>query len=544
MQPETVHLNDHQLFMRYANRIAALAAVLFGVNGAAAQSPLSVKSSAPSLVVFITIDQMRADYFARFGSQLTGGLKRLHDGGAFFAQGFQDHGITETAPGHASVMSGRFPVHTGIVMNSQGVNQRGTPLIGASDVGASPVRFIGTTLTDWMRAANPTMRVLSASRKDRGAILPIGRVKADVYWYAPSNGTFTTSRYYADTLPTWVQHFNARKIVQSHIGAAWTPLRESFAYPEPDSVAIENGGHDYYFPHQFKDSSATRAFVEFPWMDEMTAAFVLAGAREMQLGESRSRTDLLAVSFSTLDAIGHRYGPDSKELHDHILRLDVMLGAFLDSLDVRVGKGRYVVALTGDHGMSPYPTLKSPNYPNGGAKIVSVETIWQNFLSRVKALGVDSTALAFEDGVVFLNKPELFAKAGVNADSAFTGLGAEIFRLQGVQSADLITKIAKADTVHDKIARRWLHMFTTDGPARLIVSLTPYSYWQSKTYATHGSPNDADANVPILFWGVGVKSGQYSTMVRTVDMAPTLAAILHIKPLEPIDGHVLKQVVR
>ena len=530
--------------MRQVIRIATLAAGLLSVNGVAAQAPRPAKSAPPALVVFITIDQMRADYFARFGKQLTGGLKRLHDGGAFFAQGFQDHGITETAPGHASVMSGRFPVHTGIVMNSQGVNQRGAPLIGAADLGASPARFIGTTLADWMRAADPATRVLSASRKDRGAILPIGRAKADVYWYAPSNGTFTTSRYYADTLPTWVQHFNARKIVQSHIGSAWTPLKEPSAYPEPDSVAIENSGHDYYFPHQFRDSSATRAFVDFPWMDEMTAAFVLAGAREMQLGASRSRTDLLAVSFSTLDAIGHRYGPDSKELHDHILRLDALIGAFLDSLDARVGKGRYVVALTGDHGMSPYPTLKSPNYPNGEAKIVPIDVIWQNFLSRLKAAGVDSTALALEDGVVFVNKRDVFTKAAVNADSALAGFGEEVFRLQGVQSADLITKIAKADTVHDKIARRWLHMFTPDGPARLIISLTPYSYWQSKTYATHGSPNDADANVPILFWGVGVKGGQYSTMVRTVDMAPTLAAILHIKPLEQLDGHVLKQVVR
>ena len=530
--------------MRQIIRIVTLAAGLLTVNAAEAQAPRHVKGERPGLVVFITIDQMRADYFARFGKQLTGGLKRLHDGGAFFARGFQDHGITETAPGHASVMSGRFPVHTGIVMNSQGVNQRGVPLIGAADLGASPARFIGTTLTDWMRAADPATRVLSASRKDRGAILPIGRAKADVSWYASSNGTFTTSRYYADTLPTWVQRFNAQKIVQSHIGTAWTPLREPSAYREPDSVAIENSGHDYYFPHQFRDSAATRTFVEFPWMDEMTAAFVLAGAREMQLGESRSRTDLLAVSFSTLDAIGHRFGPDSKELHDHILRLDGLLGAFLDSLDARVGKGRYVVALTGDHGMSPYPTLKSPNYPNGNAKIVSIDAIWQNFLTRLKIAGVDSTALALEDGVVFLNKRDVFTKAGVNADSAFAGFGAEVLRLQGVQRADLITTIAKADTVHDTIARRWLHMFATDGPARLVVSLTPYSYWQSRNYATHGSPNDPDANVPILFWGVGVKRGQYSTIIRTVDMAPTLAAILHITPMEQLDGHVLKQVVR
>ena len=121
-------------------------------------------SRKPTLVVFITIDQMRGDYYARFRPQLTGGLKRLVQGGAFFANGFQDHAITETAPGHASTMSGRFPVHTGITANDQGVSTADFPLLGgATELGASPLRFHGTTLTDWMRAADPSTRFLSAA---------------------------------------------------------------------------------------------------------------------------------------------------------------------------------------------------------------------------------------------------------------------------------------------------------------------------------------------------------------------------------------------
>ena len=368
----------------------------------------------PSLVVFITIDQMRADYFSRFGPQLTGGLKRLHDG-ASFARGVHDHAITETAPGHATTMSGRYPVHTGIVMNSQGVNTRDAPLIGANDVGASPFRFNGTTLTDWMRAVDPSTRVLSVSRKDRGAILPIGRTKTDVYWYAPSNGTFTTSSYYADTLPAWVQRFNANKIPQSFAGKSWVLLKDASAYPEPDSVALESLGVDYAFPHVLPSdpAAAARGIAEYPWMDEMTIDFALQGMRELGIGDGGSRTDLLAISLSTLDAVGHRWGPDSSELHDHILRLDHMIGRLLDSLDARVGKGRYVVALTGDHGMTPFPTLKSTIYQNGNAKRVSLDAVWRAFLSGLKTAGIDTTALSFDDGTVSVTKPDALDRKSV-----------------------------------------------------------------------------------------------------------------------------------
>jgi predicted AlkP superfamily pyrophosphatase or phosphodiesterase len=524
-------------------RAALLGLVLPALTGAQPSSP--APTARPALVVFITIDQMRSDYFARFGPQLTAGLKRLRDGGAFFTEGVQDHAITETAPGHASTMSGRFPVHTGIVMNSQGVNTRDAPLIGATEVGASPFRFVGTTLTDWMRAVDPSTQFLSVSRKDRGAILPIGRSKGDVLWYAPSNGTFTTSRYYADTLPTWVQAFNARKIPQSYAGKAWTLLTDASRYPEPDSVAIESLGVDYVFPHVVSadPAIAARTFIEYPFMDETLLALALEGQKAKGLG-MRGHTDLLAVSFSTLDAVGHRYGPDSRELHDHILRLDRMIGALLDSLDARVGKGKYVVALTGDHGMSPFPTLKSPNYPNGAAKRVSLEPLWKNLLARLKSRGVDSTALSLDDGVVFVAQPEAFTAAGVNADSVLAAFGREAMRVQGVLRADPIGALAKADTTKDVIARRWLHMFAPAGAARLIITLTPYSYWLTTTYATHGSPHDNDARVPVLFWGAGVRAGTFGGPARTVDLAPTLAALLRVKPLEALDGHVLTAAIR
>ncbi len=515
---------------------------------ASANTPAVVRDARPALVVFITVDQMRSDYFQRFDAQFTGGLRRLYDGGAFFLDGYQDHAITETAPGHASTMSGRFPVHTGIVMNSQGVNDvPDADLIGApADPGASPARFKGTTLTDWLRAGNPDMRVLSVSRKDRGAILPIGTSKANLYWWAPSNATFTTSHYYADSLPTWVQRFNARHMAQQYAGRSWDLLLPASAYPEPDSVPQENRGQNFTFPHRVSADSmiAARTAAAYPWMDGMTLALALDGVNAMGLGSSPDRTDLLAVSLSTTDAVGHAYGPDSREMHDQILRLDRQLGVFLDSLYKLRGGRRIVVALTADHGMSPLPTIKSTRYPNHDAKIVSIRPAFHAFRERLAAAGVDSSAVVLEQDLVLLADPAAFAKVHMNADSAIASLAPDLKRIPGVDRADMMTALARADTVHDAIARRWLHMFGPNTVVRMVVTLTPYSYWAPGTQPTHGSPHDSDAHVPILFYGTGVKPGKYAGYVRVVDMAPTLAALAGVKPTEVIDGHILTRAIR
>jgi len=501
--------------------------------------------------VFITVDQMRSDYFQRFDKQLTGGLRTLFDGSAFFLDGFQDHAITETAPGHSVTMSGRFPVHTGITMNSAGVNDvPDAAIIGSTDrndLAASPVRFQGTTLTDWLRAANPGTRFLSVSRKDRGAILPIGRSKGDVYWWTLSNATFSTSKYYRDTLPAWVQRFNARKPGQEYAGKEWDLLLPASAYPEPDSVPQENRGANFTFPHLVPDDPLTagRSAPAFPWMDEITLQFALDGLNQLDLGGSANRTDVLAISLSTTDAIGHAYGPDSREMHDQILRLDRSLGVFLDSLFKLRDRRRVVIALTADHGMSPLPAIKSTIYPNHDAKVVSIAPQWRAFKARLIKAGVDSTAISIEDGaVVMVEKPDAFAKAHVRADSAIESFASEVRKIDGVLRADLVTTLARADTTRDSIARRWLHMFPPDGAARMMITLTPYSYWAPGTYPTHGSPHDGDAHVPVLFYGDGVTTGRFSGFVSVADMAPTLAELAGVKPLEKIDGHVLRQAIK
>lgn len=507
--------------------------------GIGSPPPSAQPPAKPTLVVFITVDQLASDYLVRYGGNMRAGLARLRDEGATWIHGVHDHAITETAPGHASTMSGRFPVHTGISSNSQGVNTTDAPLLTGRDIGASPFRFRGTTLYDWMKAADPATRVLSVSRKDRGAILPIGRAKVDVYWWV-SQGSFTTSRYYRDTLPAWVRAFNNRRIAQSYAGKAWVPLLPDDRYAEPDTVPIEAGGRDYTFPHVLPSAAedAASAFSQFPWMDSVTLAFAFEGMRRLELGASTARTDLLAVSLSTTDAVGHRYGPDSKEIHDHLLRLDRYLGAFLDSLFAQRDERRIVIALTADHGVSPYPDLRSPWYPNHAAQRVDQSRAWRLVRERLRAAGIDTAAVGYDDGFRVLD-PGAFRRANAEPDSFAAVWVREMRRTNGVQRAALLSELAKADTVTDYVARRWLHMLPTDGEVRAVSTHTPYSYWAGVDYATHGQAHDADARVPIIFWGPGIAPGQRGTEARVVDMAPTLAAYLGIRPLEPLDGRVL-----
>ncbi len=493
----------------------------------------------PTLVLFLTIDQFGSDYFERYGGNFSGGLRRLRDEGALWMRGRHDHAIAETAPGHASTMSGRFPVHTGIASNSQGVNTNEAPLLGSTDVGASPFRFQGTTLFDWMRAVDPATRALSVSRKDRGAILPIGRAKTDVYWYA-SNGVFTTSTYYREALPAWVSAFNARQLPLLFAGKSWTPLLPDDRYAEPDSNPLEASGRDYVFPHRMAlgRDAVFRDIRDTPWMDSLTLAFALEGLRHLELGASAARTDLLAVSLSATDAVGHKYGPDSKEIHDQLLRLDRYLGAFLDSVFALRGASNVLIALTADHGVAPYPELRSPYYRNHDAQRVDARNAWRTAFAAMRAAGVDTAAVENDDGFR-VRDAEAFRRAGVDPD-AIAGIWVrELRRLNGVLRADLLRDLARADTVHDAIARRWLHMLPVDGPVRAVVTPEPFAYWQGVTYATHGLPHDHDTQVPVLFWGPGIPAGRRAGDARVVDMAPTLAARLGITPLERLDGRVL-----
>ncbi len=494
----------------------------------------------PRLVVVITVDQLRPDYFTRWKSQLTGGLGQLVNEGAVFTEGYQDHAVTETAPGHSTILSGMWPAHTGIIRNSEGVQDSLSPLLGTTGPGASPRRFRGTTLVDWLKAVDPTTRALSVSRKDRGAILPIGHAKEQVYWY--QSGLFTTSRYYADSLPSWVQAFNARRLPFKAANTTWSLLLPDSAYKEADNELWENGGAGVVFPHRLPLDSvqAAAAVAGVPAMDSLTLLFALDGFEALRLG--RRGTDILAVSLSTTDAVGHAFGPDSREIHDQVLRLDHYLAWFLKRLTDRVGRDNVVVVLTADHGVTSFPE-RTRAKTGGAAYRVSLDTLMtavNRDLDRLAgAGGAPREWLQFETGMLFLRDNGRFAAIGVKTDSVLDALTARIQRIQGVGRVIKPADLSRADTASDPVARRWLHHLAPDAGVVLTVTLQPGSVWDipNLPIAMHGQPTDDDSHVPIILWGRGVRRGSYAERTNTVDIAPTLGALIGVPPLSLVDGH-------
>ena len=537
---------------------AVLASAASIASLARAQPAPSSATPTPRLVVFFTVDQLLPTYFEKYGRQLTGGLGRLYRNGAVFTNAFQDHAITETAPGHASVLSGRFPRGTGIVTNSLGVVDVQTPLVGVQGPGASPYRFRGSTLIDWMRLTDARSRALSVSRKDRGAILPLGRAKQHVYWYA--GGRFTTSTYYADTLPTWVQRFNARQPSQAFAGRVWTPLLPDREYAEPDSVPFENTpvciganpprGLEVVFPHGMPrdGNDAARLLPYYPWMDEHTLALALEGVQALDLGRG-PQPDLLAVSLSTTDQVGHQFGPDSKEIHDMVLRLDRYMGAFLDSLYRLRDSTTIAVALTADHGVAAYPEVYAQRH-RMRVQRADIRPAVSPVLAAAYAAGIDTAAfrleLEVEVALLWVDR-DAFHRRGLDADSAIRAVAQAVRRVPGVQRADEVRALRARDPARlgsDYVARRWLQMLPADLRVELVVTLEPQVYWSYMICAMHGSPHDYDTHVPLIFYGPWFAPGRYTNTVRVVDMAPTLAQVLNVRPTEELDGRVLAQALR
>jgi photosystem II stability/assembly factor-like uncharacterized protein len=492
------------------------------------------ESGDPALVALLVVDQLRPDYLERYAGQWTGGFARLMSEGTVYLGGRQDHALTATAPGHSTMLSGRFPANTGIVSNDLGVNSNDWPLVGTGGPGASPARFRGTTLYDWLRADDARSRVLSVSPKDRGAILPVGRAGGTVLWY--SGGRFTTSRWYADSLPAWVREFNARPGLQAHRGRRWELLLPSSAYAEPDSQPWERGGRDNVFPHLVPRDSAGWASRghRYPWMDSLALSLALEGVRRTGLGRG-GRTDLLSVSLSTTDRIGHDYGPDSREIHDHLLRLDRWLGTFLDSLAALAPSG-VVLALTADHGVLPYPEqLAAEGADVGRAKVSG----WvAGIRDSLRARWGTGFGLRFDNGILLADLGALRAR-GVDTTAFSAAMAAGLRRTPGIAAAwsprELSTRPAA-----DETAALWRRNLPADLSWAAVAVLRDGWLWgEAPTTTDHETTALANRSVPIIFWGPGVAARRCAETVRTVDIAPTLAALLGITPTEALDGRAL-----
>ena len=500
----------------------------------------SVAAERPRLAVMVVVDQLRPSYFDRYGDLFTGGFRRLIDQGRAYVRASHDHAVTETAAGHASLATGVHPMRHGIVANEWSEH---TPAgwIDVSNVGDSTVKIVGDStqrgvsphalvragLADWLTAADPRSQVASVSGKDRGAVLPAAHVKGQVYWFSSGAGRFVTSTYYRERYPDWAEEFTTRvqsRYLRDSVWANQAPAA-ALARTTADSAPYEGDGTHTAFPHRFADGGRPGRFWDWlagtPMLDGLTLEFAEHMVRSLDLGRDDA-PDFLNVSLSQTDRIGHTYGPLSREQLDNLLRLDRSLGAFFTYLDGTVGAGRWVVALSADHGALSAPeTLPQPGEPAVGRR----------------ATAADRAAL---DRI--LSDEQMTSSAPSPANVA-----AALKRLPIVADAythEQLLRGAPADSFA-VLARRSLYpgRAASEASKRGVEVRFVEGFLFGARGTSHGTTYWYDRHVPMIFMGAGIGAGRDSTRAATVDLAPTLARLLRVQAPGDLDGRALVGVV-
>ena len=516
-------------------------------------------AQAPRLVVVIAVDQMRADYLDLFAEHYVGGLRRLRDEGAVFTDGHQDHAITQTAAGHATIATGVFPSRHGVVANEfwdrvaqqpvGAVADPATALVGVEGrTGSSPSRLMRQGLGDWLKAQSPGSKVASVSLKDRSAILLAGKSSDAAYWYDLRTGRFVTSDYYLPALPDWVTKFNAAGFVDRYHGTQWTKLSPEVVYDESPWPELAGRDPSQYstFPHALGTPGGLPGrqyyslFRSSPFADLVTLEFAKGLIEHEGLGRD-AVPDLLFVGLSATDQIGHRFGPYSHEIHDQILRLDDYLGDFLAYLDEHVGADGYVVAVSADHGAVPVPE-RLAELGIDAARIRPDELLQfvTPVLDAAHARGDIATkpALDYQSGPVFRFSAD--SPSPADLDALQRAVAARLLEHPLVAAAYTYNDQLRGDVDDESWADSFGRSFHPDRAPDVTVKLRENQLLREVATGTgHGSPYRYDTHVPILFFGAGVAAGRHTDRVRTTDIAPTLASMLGIAVPDDLHGHDL-----
>lgn len=514
----------------------------------------------PRLVVVVSVDQLSAELMQTYGPELTGGLARLRREGVSFTEAYHDHGFTETGPGHSVLLSGRFPAHTGIVENRWYDRAAGRMVYCVEDAtvqvhqlpspgGASNARFLGEALGDWLQAQQPGSRAYSVSGKDRAAVLMAGRKPTGVYWFAGAVG-FSTSTTYAERLPAWLlrldgdlqERFATRSWLWSK--APTTPEGRVATWTFPGQV-IRNGA----LPRLIQgagmplDKGFESRFRKSPFLDAVT----LEAAEALLEGERLGRgpaTDLLAVSFSATDYIGHSYGTLGTEMRDQIHRLDRTLDRLLTTVRRR-DPGAWVI-LSADHGGMDIPeALQDNGFP---ARRVSPPQFLNDLRADLKAtfrVEADLIVETPEPNTLYLREAAL-RSAGLDRAAVLARIQAWLKTRPEVAAAFTADELAATDLTATGSPREsglrvlLARSFRRERSGDILLAFKPWVVFgiPPTDYPTgHGTPYAYDRRVPLIFWGPW-KGGERPEPVRTVDLAPTLAHALGLKA-GPVDGRIL-----
>ena len=529
----------------FACAVAALAVLVAPRFQAAPQTP-------PTLAVVIVVDQMRADYVDRFKGGWTSGLKRMATEGAWFQQAAYPYLSTLTCAGHATIGTGSFPNTHGVFQNSwwdrdarKVMTCTDDPRI--SDVGYgvqvtggnSPQRLKVQTFADQMRAQRKA-HVVSVSLKARSAIMLAGHGGDAVTWLTEALDGFETSSVYTEKPVPAVQAFVDANPVTADFGKTWNRKLPAASYSGPDDGIGEAPppGWTRSFPHVLNgtadkvDATYYAQWERSPYADAYLGRFAAALVKSLQLG-AHDGTDVLAISFSSPDLVGHAFGPDSHEIQDIYAHLDLTIGTLFDQLDALVGKDRWVVGLSADHGVTPIPEQlaaagKDAGRISGSALVAAVEEALKPALGQGRHVTVLATNdLYFEPGVYEkIEKSKTLLGTVIATITARPGI-LRVFRGEelrgGANSKDLLLRAAALS-------------YVPGSSGDLIIAAKP-GWMISAVGTTHGSANADDQRVPILLYGHGVKPGLYQQSATPADLTPTLAAICGLSM--KAEGHPL-----
>jgi predicted AlkP superfamily pyrophosphatase or phosphodiesterase len=523
--------------------------------------------TAPKLVVILVVDQFRADYVARFSAQWTGGLRRMLDDGASFPQAAFAYMATVTCVGHSSIATGSLPRTHGIIGNDiwdRSIGKSGNcvadPDTRLVTYGGDPIKATGTstrkllvpTLADELRAQlTTTPRVVTMSLKDYTATSMAGRRADAAVWVNLTARTLVSSSAFGQAPVPWVADFLKANPITGDFGKTWTKLQPEAAYQFKDDAEGERapGKWTRTFPHVLKGGSETpdgsyyAEWEESPFSDRFLGKLAATAVDAMKLGQGPG-TDYLAVSFSALDLVGHDFGPRSHEVQDLLAQLDRTLGTLLSHLDGTVGRGNYVLALTGDHGVSPVPEQMAALGLTGGRVLIPdltsrIEKALEPFLGPGKKV----TRMVYND---LFFEPGVYDKMRANLDAMRATLEA-VRSMPGIARVFTYDQLAAmAGAPADELARAAVGSFHPSRSGDFIVVPQPYHQFASgasrTSGTTHGSPYWYDRRVPLILLGKGIKRGTYTTEAAPTDIAPTLAFLCGVT-LPAADGRILNEAL-
>lgn len=497
-----------------------IALPLAGQNNAAPPKP-----QPPKLVLAIVIDQFRYDYLTRFHSEYTGGFKRFFEHGAVFTNAHFEHVPTVTAVGHSTFLSGATPALSGIIGNEwwdrasrrrvTSVSDEDTKLLGSTGEGSSPRRLLQSTLGDEMKMSGKGGKVVGVSIKDRAAILPSGHMADGAYWFDGKNGNFVSSTFYFASLPEWVAQFNASRPADKYAGKTWMG-KTMAATPDAKFYA----GLD-----------AT------PFGNELILQFAEKALVAEKLGAG-AKMDLLTVSFSSNDYVGHAMGPDSEEVHDMALRVDKLVGELIRAAETEAGVGRVLVVLTADHGVAPVPEVNQKRKMPGGRfdEKAELDAVEKALTARFGA-PKDKWIAYSGEGSLFFNEPNVRDAAEVERVAADA-----VRALPHVFRVYTRTQLMNGAILEDPVGVRMRNGFNAARSGNVIVMLDPY-WITGRSGTTHGAPFDYDTHVPVLFLGPRIRVGRYDANIMVNDIAPTLATMLDVETPSGSIGRVLDEML-